>query len=136
MDKLIFKKRINAGKGIYNGRKVVCFFDIEIRGSEKEPVLSIMADVKAETGGIITCGQCIDLVANIVPTEKNKRIEAIWKRWHLNDLHAGCIHQREFEKEPYEKHKGCHCDICNYTYGTSWIYEKLPDEIIEEVTNW
>lgn len=57
----------------------------------------------------------------------------IWDRWHLNDMHAGCIHQRAFEKEPYEKHRGAHCDICNYTYGTAWLYEPLPTGLIDKI---
>lgn len=158
-------------------------------------------------------------------------IVPIWKRWHLNDINAGCEHQRElwkdqlnesvsiythrmiqdtmkqqnslnvrikkeldethkvnpltedeielyelkFEykstsnipKDGYMLHKESKekrsfiryepwvsktgyvlsegfpdvglllkpCDVCNYKYGSSWIYEKLPDTVIEYIQN-
>lgn len=57
----------------------------------------------------------------------------IWDKYHLNDMHPGCVHQREFEQELYEKHRGAHCDICNYTYCTAWIYEPLPEGLVDEL---
>lgn len=125
------KKRICAGEN----KNIKAYFDIEIKNENDKPVLSICGDIYKE-GEILNCGQCIDEIASLFPTEKNKRIEAIWKRWHLNDFHAGCVHQRSFEHEPYENHKDDVCPICNYKYGTAWIYEELPHEIINEVKTW
>ena len=70
---------------------------------------------------------------NLFQLKKVKRIYNVWKDWHMNDFHSGCIHQREFEKEPYENHRGHHCDICDYTYGTKWIYEPIPEKILNEI---
>ena len=37
-------------------------------------------------------GQCYDELAAEFP--KSARLVEIWKRWHLNDMRAGCEHQR------------------------------------------
>ena len=125
------KKKICAGKN----RNVKAYFNVEINNENDKPVLSICGDIY-EDRTLSSCGQCIHQIVSLFPTEKNKRIEEIWKRWHLNDLHAGCVHQRSFEHEPYEKHKDDVCPICNYKYGTAWNYEELPLEVIEEVKSW
>lgn len=36
-----------------------------------------------------SCGQCIDDVRPF-----NARLADVWERWHLNDMRAGCEHQR------------------------------------------
>lgn len=51
---------------------------------------------------IIRGGQCIDDVYSEFKGQlKNRKqyeaIMALWEKWHLNDMHAGCIHQ-EAEK--------------------------------------
>jgi hypothetical protein len=28
------------------------------------------------------------------------------------------------------------CEVCGYKYGSAWVYEPLPQEIINEVKNW
>lgn len=82
-------------------------------------------------------GQCLDEIIKMFPRNKKlKRIYEISKRWHLNDLHAGCEHQRDFEKEPYENHKDDVCPICNYKYGTAWKYEAIPQDVIDEIKSW
>lgn len=45
-------------------------------------------------------GQMIDAVENdlhdrIISTEDLAELVSIWRRWHLNDMRAGCEHQRE-----------------------------------------
>lgn len=125
---IIFAKKILAGKN----EKCSGNYEITLYKNESgKEVLSICGSLYGK--GFQEYGQCISEITKHFPTEKNKRIEEIWKRWHLNDLHAGCEHQREFEKEPYEKHADCVCHICNYKYGTAWKYEELPKEIIKEI---
>lgn len=92
----------------------------------------------------------------------------IWERWHLNDMRAGCEHQRAegWDKRPIDPTKpttayGKHfpgqstaswnmltwisrsehpqgllsepCPVCGYKYGTRWLREELPDEVVEFV---
>lgn len=109
---------------------------LELRGPADKLEFSASGELYEKNGRRyewVHCGQCIDIIYEKIPNEITERIYQIWSRWHLNSMHAGCIHQREFEKEPYEKHEGHHCDICDYTYGTKWIHEDLPAEIIAEI---
>ena len=41
-------------------------------------------------------GQCLDQFLEDYPEDEMvRRIHTVWSRWHLNDMHAGCEHQRE-----------------------------------------
>lgn len=49
---------------------------------------------------IIMGGQCIDDIYNDYRGQLSNRktyeaIMALWERWHLNDMNAGCVHQRK-----------------------------------------
>lgn len=83
----------------------------------------------------------------------------IWKRYHLNDLVAGCEHQRalgwhkrrldpdigigwKFGKHanmsswarPEEHPRGVlgkPCPVCGYKYGTAWKVEEIPQWAID-----
>jgi len=84
----------------------------------------------------------------------------IWDKWHLNDMRAGCSHQRaskwEWERinpkelpdshanrdergiiatwvTPKEHPKGLltkKCPVCGYRYGTAWLKEEVPVEAL------
>jgi len=82
----------------------------------------------------------------------------VWDRWHLNDMKAGCPHQRalgwDTERIDPSKETGWHVDMrtanlkrwlpeteggylskpcpeCGYKYGTAWLKEELPQEVID-----
>jgi hypothetical protein len=57
----------------------------------------------------------------------------IWKEWHLNDLKAGCEHQREmgWEKEGYDKHPSEPCPVCGYEFGSAWNRVEVPEAVIQ-----
>lgn len=99
-------------------------------------------------------------------SEKIVKFFDIWDKWHLNNMRAGCIHQRELNwhkiriiiDEPSENY-GLHypgqkqpswnlfswireeehpqgllckpCPVCGYKYGTSWLFEEIPTEVVE-----
>lgn len=64
---------------------------------------------------------------------KFRRLLNIWEQWHLNELHAGCEHQRAmgWEKDGYDKHPSESCPVCGYQYGTAWNFVPIPDDVIE-----
>ena len=67
---------------------------IELRESSNDRlVLSIMGYNRYDSGQIL---DAIDYYE--APTELQKIIN-IWKKWHLNDMHAGCEHQEELWKD-------------------------------------
>lgn len=77
---------------------------------------------------------------------------AIWGRWHLNHMRAGSQAQMDWLREHpitvtypeshYQKAcealaaVGLHPDADGYHYGTSWLREELPDEVIERLASF
>ena len=127
---IIYEKEIYLGKCDYfgDGEMHRCYANIELRQNDNQIVF-------AATGRVdrICFGQIIDKIYDKLPNEKTKLLNEIWKKYHLNHMHPGCIHQREFENEPYENHENDICPICNYKYGTAWIYEEIPADIIKRI---
>ena len=137
---ILYTKVIKLGKVRYNKRReneAELYITLYDKGENKVEFACSGAIWNRLHTDCLCCGQCVDTVASFFPHNKKvQRIKDIWRRYHLNDLHAGCIHQRKFENEPYELHRGDHCDICNYTYGTGWCYEEIPHEILEEIKSF
>lgn len=62
-----------------------------------------------------------------------EKLYAIWHRWHLNGMRAGCEHQIRlwgFDAK-YDDHPSEICPECGYQFGSAWLYEPLPAEVIE-----
>lgn len=63
------------------------------------------------------------------------RFLEVWDKWHLNDMKAGCIHQRELGWI-YKEHsdpvtfQGEACPVCGYRIGSAWLKEEVPAEVI------
>lgn len=79
------------------------------------------------------CGQCFD--AFPLKSKGFRSFLAIWQRWHLNDMHAGCEHQRAlgWEKDGYDKHPSEPCPTCGYKFGTAWKKEELPSNLARQI---
>lgn len=110
-------------------------------------------------------GQCVDEVRRVdefAPgwdAARRDRLVAIWDRWHLNDMQAGCVHQRRIAdrlgREPHQlfatpftlthpdrtssydamhgkqiTHARVFCPICGYGYGSAWLREELPANVV------
>jgi hypothetical protein len=59
----------------------------------------------------------------------------IWERWHMNDTHAECEHQRALgwrydDHHNPETFKGEPCPTCGYEIGSAWKREELPQDVI------
>ena len=54
-----------------------------------------------------------------------------WKLYHLNDLQAGCEHQRELGWNSYDEHPAEPCPVCGYKYGTAWLKVDVPENVID-----
>jgi len=61
-------------------------------------------------------------------------ITAIWEKWHLNDMKAACIHQTAFNCN-LPKLATIETGKCpnGYKYGSSWLVEPLPEEVITQI---
>lgn len=82
-------------------------------------------DVHKEDGDRVyvlhSCGQITDTLRQWFPEVTP------YLRYHLNGMRAGCIHQGTGNG-----HKvGDVCPECGYKYGSAWMYEALPREVID-----
>lgn len=112
----------------------------------------------------VSGGQCIDEVRKVTDPAKGlsradlARLVEIWDRWHLNDMRAGCEHQRRWgwdtmhllehrvsDRSPYSglrqenarsrafRRISRPCPACGYSYGSAWLREELPQDVIDFV---
>lgn len=79
----------------------------------------------------------------LVSREELERLLDVWKRWHLNDMRAGCAHQNRllpwacellgigYSYDNLMKIPDFQrCPRCGYNYGSAWLYEPLPEEVV------
>lgn len=106
----------------------------------------------------IICGQCLDTIKNYTSLKGDQTFSVIydlWKKYHLNDLHAGTPNQEAAIREAiangtlkdydytqvvsYLKSIGLYRDESYqyngeaYAYGTGWLYEAIPDNDIATI---
>lgn len=129
-----YNKTYNFGKIDYNrtGKKrnaVTLELTLKIEGDKR--IFTASGNIWNNIQTDILCGgQCIDDIYKEYASQLQnpslyKKIMELWEKWHLNDMHAGCIHQRKFESEPYKKHENAFCKKCGYTYGHAWKYQAI-----------
>lgn len=71
-----------------HGDRVTYKIDATLTHRDCGPVLSVMGETW-ENGRWSSGGQCYDDLAGDAP-----HAVELWRRWHLNDMRAGCEHQR------------------------------------------
>ena len=93
------KKVISFGKIDYNGsgyKNCKVTVSVELKDEAKGKVLSICGDIwNPRETYVYSSGQNLDTISEYIKTSKFKKIYEIWKQYHLNDMHAGCIYQRK-----------------------------------------
>lgn len=90
------------------------------------------------------CGQIYDELLEAIKDPATKLADGwnaqlvqqfveIWKEWHLNDLQAGCEHQRAlgWDIDGYDAHPSEPCPTCGYKYGTAWLTKKVPQKVLD-----
>jgi hypothetical protein len=124
----------------YGGLDFNCKIYIEITEHDSFKRLSISGVIferDEETGW----GQIREKVKDIIPA----RLYQIWERWHLNDMRAGTFVQEEILRQAKDKgadlstyEKACdylhEFDVLvddGYKYGSAWLKEELPQEVID-----
>ena len=163
------------------------FVTIALQQSEQLRLrLSIMGEVNPRG----PWGQCVETVRQTRPLrpftqEDVDTVCDIWERWHLNDMRAGCMHQRALgwkvcpgHYDParkatcsapnYEEQDTLSladvqdlkdsllkdgvalvgksryyicaedkvwqpCPVCGYKFGTHWLHEQLPVEVLVKI---
>lgn len=108
-------------------------------------------------------GQCVDKIVAYFPDDAQAQsMLKVWERWHLNDMKAGSPSQEKFPKEnpvsPHDYDKTCEAlaaaglnpdpgflykrvnsasaESEPYKYGSAWLKEKIPADIIAEILSW
>lgn len=126
MKKIVYPIQIQCLDGIFRNVKVSIFF--------KESRLSIVGTSSIMSGQINEYLESLDSKDyQLHPDwteEMFRKLLDIWERWHLNDMRAGCSHQRAMDWNR-DEHLDKPCPICGYKYGCGWIFEPVPDEVIE-----
>ncbi len=140
------KKHVFVGSGDYGKVFVTITFD------GKRLSFTGVEGPRANGNCKGSCGQIrLDNITKPAPGIDIKKLQEIWDRWHLNDMRAGCEHQRKnwntseeirfpngqvktagWVKET-EHPKGLlskPCEECGYKYGSAWLFEEVPQEVI------
>ncbi len=58
-------------------------------------------------------------------------LRSLWAEWHLNDMRSGCEHQRALGWVKYNEHPSEPCPQCGYKFGSAWLFEPVPGEVIQ-----
>ena len=132
------KKTVDLGLadfGLWHGRRTRAIVHIEL---DSENVLHITADIRG-----VGYGQAIDEVAKAYkgnPLAEN--IANWWRKYHMNDMHAGTKRQEDLLKYCKSHDYKEQCDFLEkhsmlfdngYKYGTAWLKEEIPTEDLEEI---
>lgn len=144
-ERVEFHGRINVGT--YGGMKVLIEATIKLKASSRETTthkhvqsyhtLSISGSYNGGAGQIVDTLKKLDTVA--IPKQDLQDLIEIWERWHLNDLRAGCVHQKpmevSYDHPEYEHYKWLNNKRCpnGYKWGTAWLIEEIPHEVIDRV---
>ena len=158
-DKTVVIGRVNGVHyGYKHGQSLEVTVEVELRQEQKGLELSICGNVwnKRKTD-VLCCGQNNDTLLEHLNKHEFKTLNesfvtlrklfAVWERWHLNGTRAGCEHQRKLlrDKTKHPDHDYTKliefaefkkCPECGYSYGSQWLHEELPEEVIKFVTDF
>ena len=180
MDNVIVKKVIHLPKVGYFSRRKINAVDITVevveRGGNEVFVKGVFAGYTPKYMEFSACGaiwnathtdwvsggQNLDEIEKLYPGNKKvQQIVAMWRKWHLNGLHAGteeqeCAlkrHRQECKAEGYTLDYDMECDYLKliglyeveytgmtigrmydhemYKYGHAWLVRELPEYVIK-----
>lgn len=105
--------------------------------------LSVCGEAK-RPGGAYSGGQNRDDLAAVLQVgtpamDRNDlaSLLAIWERWHLNDLQAGCVHQDHVPHNVADWTASAAAESAKcpngYRYGSAWLVTPLPADVVAEV---
>lgn len=134
-------------------------YTIDLESALEWHNLSICGNVWNSRGTDILCGgQCYETISELFPdNEFVQEVVAVWARWHLNDLKAGTRRQAQllddfeaanpdwrsqipsiaqYEFQCYILEQASLLIDNGYKYGSAWLVELLPQEVIDQVLSW
>lgn len=139
------KKTIVLGWCKFDGetKRRKAIVEIELKNTDGKYKLSMCGEIKKSSWG-----QCREEIKKyiVAPRMNFDRIMEVWEKYHLNDMHAGTQKQEQFIKEHIKTHD--YDTICEelkkaglyedngYRYGSGWLYEPIPESVLNEIFNW
>ena len=137
----MLKKAIDLGLAdfsLWYGRRTRAIVYMELNDKN---VLHVWADIRG-----VGYGQAIDEIAKAYKgNELAEKICYWWRKYHMNDMHAGDKEQEATVKEylkdnPYDYDKVCEylkskgLLIHNgYKYGSAWLKEEIPANDLQDI---
>jgi hypothetical protein len=109
-----FKKVVNPGKTNYGQ----LFVTISYTNGGRLSITGVEGP-RANGDAFGTCGQCTDALKRIETYSEGWNasladdLYVIWERWHLNDMRAGCEHQRRDRWMICQGHYAKGCGVCS-----------------------
>ena len=152
------KGKIFVGKMSRHGdltapRNCHAYLTFELKEADGKTTFSACAELwnHLQTD-IVMGGQCLTAIMKHFRAKDTpaRRLYKIWQRYHLNDMRAGTPEQEaavetwQAEGNQYSYERACdHLrtlglltvphDGKPYTYGSGWLYEAIPDDVIEQI---
>lgn len=141
------KKTIVLGyvKFPYEDKRRKAIVEVELKNTDGKYKLSMCGEIKK-----CSWGQCNEEIKKymVAPRMNFDRIMEVWEKYHLNDMHAGTQAQEKFVRAYCENHSYDYKTICEelkkaglyedngYKYGSGWLYEPIPESVLDEIFNW
>lgn len=141
------KKVINMGycKKLGDSRRRKATVTVELRQKPQGLALSITGEVKG-----LAYGQCWEDMKELAVEKRSNfdEIIEVWEKYHLNDMRTGTPKQRSAVDDYCKEHRYDYNAICDYLkekglyedngyrYGSSWLFEEIPETVLDKIFNW
>lgn len=139
------KTKLNLGKidGYGIGRKT-CAVEVELELTDDGRFTASGTVWNSRHTDCIMGGQCLDeIYPHLKNNPKFKQVYEWWKKWHLNDMHAGTEKQESaLEQAGLTGWANNYTECCKYLesigllydngykFGTSWLKREIPNETL------
>lgn len=112
---------------------------IELRNADtNKPEFSVCGDVwNGRHTDIVQGGQCIDSIDKFFKNDRlYKLIENLWKKHHLNSMHAGTVEQESCLKDFASEKETIRNELRNNAWNKAKIEYNYPENHFKEWQSW
>lgn len=136
-----YQKTFDFGKVAYKGNKSkthLVRLEVELKIDHDKPVFTASGEVwQTNMKDIEMGGQCLDDIwsefeSQLEDPKKFYSILLLWRKFHLNDMHAECEHQ-ERRGETWATHPSVECPQCKWKLGHGWSYRPIPKPYLGDI---
>lgn len=141
------KRKFNFGKvDFYKTGRKINLVEVNVELSDKGVFTASATIWNSKKTDCVCAGQCLDEVAKHVKSDKFKEIHSLWKKYHLNDMHAGTeAQEKALDAVGLTKYASDYRKCCDYLdsigllvdngykFGTGWLKREIPVEDIAKI---